>query len=106
MAHGASRLWPMEASHMAHGSVAHGPWKRRTWPMDSSLMLPSETHLAALGQVVEGIGQVVVVIHHLLGSGGRRRGAFCDSRAPLGYVMPRGAFPPFHGRCTKHTKHT
>jgi len=49
-------------------------------------MLPSKTHLAALGQVVEGIGQVVVVIRHLLGSGGRRRGAFRDSRAPLGWV--------------------
>ena len=63
--------------------------------MDSSLMLPSKTHLAALGQVVEGIGQVVVVIRHLLGSGGRRRGAFRDSRAPLGHVMPHGAFLHF-----------
>ena len=87
---GASRLWPTDPSHMAHGSVAHGPWKRRRWPMDSSLMLPSKTHLAALGQVVEGIGQVVVVIRHLLGSGGRRRGAFRDSRAPLGHEKSRG----------------
>ena len=61
MAHGASRLWPTDPPHMAHGSVAHGPWRRGRWPMDSSLMLRSKTHLAALGQVVEGIGQVVVV---------------------------------------------
>ena len=100
---GASRLWPTDPSHMAHGSVAHGPWKRRRWPMDSSLMLPSKTHLAALGQVVEGIGQVVVVIRHLLGSGGRRRGAFRDSRAPLGHEKPRGTCLHFT-KCTKHTK--
>ena len=73
--------------------------------MDSSLMLPSKTHLAALGQVVEGIGQVVVVIRHLLGSGGRRRGAFRDSRAPLGHVKPHGAFLHFTKKHKTHKTH-
>jgi hypothetical protein len=72
--------------------------------MDSSLMLPSETHLAALGQVVEGIEQVVVVIHHLLGSGGRRRGAFCDSRAPLGYVKAARSVPSISRKMHKTHK--